>query len=507
MQDFSPRPKRLVSIIPEKFIGSVSEELLVTDVQTDSREVSPGSLFIALQGINGDGEKYISNAVENGAVAILVESKHYSSVLNVEIPVIGITELKQHVADIVDIFYDHASNRLLKYGVTGTNGKSTITSLIAQLSSTIGKKAAVIGTLGYGLVDENLIQTDLTTPDVVKFHRIFAELNAASVEVVAVEVSSHGIDQKRVENVSFQVGILSNITRDHLDYHGSFEKYADVKKSFLLSESCQSAVVNLDDPECKKIIDALNEKKNQCLSYGIDNSDADVKALDACYSPLGINAQIISPWGKAKILCPLMGKFNLSNLLAAISAMCIRGVDFEQIVDAVSNLHAVDGRLQVVEMQGAKESPRVFVDYAHTPDALSQVLQALRLHLENRLWVVFGCGGDRDRGKRAEMGAVASRFADRVIVTSDNPRSEDPEAIIREVISGIDANAVVEAVSEREIAISLAVGSCEKNDVILIAGKGHEDYQIIGDQKIPFSDYLVAQNALQQRSNSQRVAQ
>lgn len=510
MLDFNPRPKKLVTIIPAEFEGRISEELLVTDVQTDSREVAPGSLFIALRGVSGDGEKYIADAVANGAVAILVETDHLPSVLKVEVPVVGIADISRHVAKIADDFYDCPGDTLTIYGVTGTNGKSTITSLIAQMHALAGKRAAVVGTLGYGLVDENLTETGMTTPDVVRCRRIFAELRAAHAAVVAIEVSSHGIDQRRIEGVQFDVGVLSNITRDHLDYHGSFDKYAATKKAFLLSQDCHAAVINIDDLECKKVLAPLRAGKRDCVTYGIDSREAEVWAGVRRYTPSGIEAEIKSPWGSGKIFAPLVGKFNLSNVLASLSAVCLGGMDFTAALALVPQLHAVEGRLQkvaIMEMETNGEIPAVFIDYAHSSDALEQVINAIKRHVTGNLWVVFGCGGDRDRGKRAAMGGVASRLADRVIVTSDNPRTENPDAIIDEVMAGVKAGSAVEAISDRRLAIALAIGSCDKEDVVLIAGKGHEEYQVIGSKAIPFSDYRVAQNALQQRFDALKVAQ
>lgn len=506
MFDYNPAPKRLVSIIPERFHGQISDQLLVCDIQTDSREVSPGALFIALKGIRSDGEKYISNAVENGAVAILVEDQHLATVLKVEVPVIGIENLKDHVSEIAGKFFNFPSNSLNVVGVTGTNGKSTITSLVAQLNALAGTQSGIVGTLGYGLINKELVETGMTTPDIVKSYRIFAELKDAGAKSAAMEVSSHGIHQKRVEDIHFNVAVISNITRDHLDYHGSFEEYAETKKSFLLSSHCDTAVVNVDDKECASIIPRLEKTNKSFVTYGIDNEKAQVKATIEGYSETGISAAVKTPWGNKQIVCPLVGKFNLSNLLAAISACCMSGVNFEKVINGVSRLNAVSGRLQKVVVEDEFKLPNVFIDYAHTPDALEQVMKAVKKHVASKLWVVFGCGGDRDKGKRSEMGRIAADLADRVVVTSDNPRTENPEMIIEDIMQGAKHHTAVEAIAERHLAISVAIGSCDHDDFVLVAGKGHEDYQIIGTQKLPFSDYLVAQDALNRRRQSLKVA-
>lgn len=503
--DYSPMPKTLVSIIPKSFRGQISEQLLINDVQADSRDVTPGSLFIALCGLEGDGEKHISNAVENGAVAILVEDDHLKSILNVEVPVVGIKNLKQEILNITERFYDAPVESLSVFGVTGTNGKSTITSLIAQLHALLGIKAGVLGTLGYGMIDDEYIDTGMTTPDLVKCQRIFAEIVACKGKMVAMEVSSHGIHQKRIENITFDMAVLSNITHDHLDYHGTFEEYARVKKSFLLSDNSKACIVNADDDECRKIIPDLDRLDKHYVTYGIDAEDSIVKAEVKKYTHSSIEAQILSPWGKADICCPLVGKFNLSNLLAAVASVCASGIKFNKVIRAIPKLKPVDGRLQKVELPSAN-LPRVFIDYAHTPDALEKALTSLRKHTSGNLWVVFGCGGDRDTSKRPIMGKIAAEFADRVVITSDNPRTEDPKRIISDILQGIKADIAHEVIEERDLAISLAIGNCSFNDCVLIAGKGHENYQLIGHKKVPFYDYHSAEVALRQRSESTKVA-
>lgn len=506
MLDLNLPAKTLASLIPKEFHGSFSDQLLVSDIQIDSRKVTPGALFIALQGIREDGKKYVSHAIENGAVAILVEDSQFASVRRGEVPIIGIPNLKARVADISEKYFDKPSEQLKVIGVTGTNGKSTIVSLIAQLGSLAGRNTATIGTLGYGLSKGAYTDTGMTTPDVVQCHRILAELLEQKAEIVAMEVSSHGIDQARVENVCFDVGIISNITRDHLDYHSSFDEYARVKRSFLLSEKCQSAVVNADDKECYCLIDDLKRRQKQILSYGLENSKADLRATINHYTSHGMEARIQSPWGIADVSIPLVGAFNLSNLLAAVAANCIVGLSFDEFISHVAKLKPVDGRLQRVLVTGEEQAPEVFIDYAHTPDALKQALLALRRHTSGKLWLVFGCGGDRDRGKRSQMGKIAQKFADRIIVTSDNPRTESPSAIIQDIIGGIEHGVSFDTVVERDIAILVAIGSSDISDCVLIAGKGHEDYQLIGNKKILFSDYLIAQRALQHRCDSSRLA-
>ncbi len=516
MDTYSPHPKPLVSVLPQHHNASVSDQLLVSDVQIDSRYVSPGALFIALQGKSDDGAKYIADAVENGAAAVLVDESRVASIFNLEIPVIAVSRLKDELPNIAMRFFGKPAASMHLVGVTGTNGKSSIVSFIAQLNQSAGCPAATVGTLGYGLLGKPLCHTGMTTPDVVSCHRILAELRDERATTVAMEVSSHGIDQQRIAGLDFDVCILSNITRDHLDYHGSFEAYANVKKSLLLSEQCGVAVVNYDDPECRELAQQLKQQGKHCVTYSVRNAEdtsddggsADVYAQVLSYTPAGMRVRLHSPWKKANgvdVTVPLVGQFNLGNLLAAFAASVMMKLDVKRLLKGMAQVYAVDGRMQCVAGPTEKQ-PRVYIDYAHTPDALEQVLLALRRHTTGKLWVVFGCGGDRDVGKRALMGEVASRLADHVVLTSDNPRSENPESILADIRSGIKSSAAPDTFIDRQSAIAFAIDSAEENDLVLIAGKGHEDYQIIGSEKRPFCDYLVAKDCLAHRLGAWQVA-
>ncbi len=499
MNDFNIPPKVLVDLLPESFSGNVSDQLLINDLHLDSRCLSPGDLFVAIKGSQDNGERYISSAVENGAVAVLVENHHLASMLKLEIPVIGLDELKENIGTIASNFFGDPSCDMSLVGITGTNGKSSIASFIAQIQKNLGDNTATIGTLGYGKIDTVLSETGMTTPDIISLQRILYELRLQGVSHIAMEVSSHGIDQKRVDGLTFDVGVISNITQDHLDYHASFKSYADTKRSFLLSGQCKTAVVNVDDNECQNLVASLRSENKSFVTYGIDNAQCDVHAEVKKCSEDGVHLRLKSPWGEQEFDAPVVGKFNVSNLLAAITVNCIQGKDFASVVNAVSSLHPLEGRMQAVKLVNGDELPKVYIDYAHTPDALTNVLQSLRQHVKQKLWVVFGCGGDRDKGKRALMGEAAAKLADYVVVTSDNPRTENPENIIHDILSGIRDSSSVESISERQLAIYKAVNNCANDDLVLIAGKGHEDYQIIGKKKIPFSDYVTAENALRQR--------
>ncbi|MFL0801754.1 MAG: UDP-N-acetylmuramoyl-L-alanyl-D-glutamate--2,6-diaminopimelate ligase [Agarilytica sp.] len=506
MEDYSFRPKSLVSVLPKDFCGDVSDQLLINDIQLDSRRISPGALFVALKGSQDNGELYISSAVENGAAAVLVEGCHVPSMLNLEIPIVGVDELKSKLADICINFFGDSTKQMSVVGITGTNGKSSIASFTAQISALLGGESATIGTLGYGRINQVMTETGMTTPDLVSCHRIFAELLEEGVGHVAMEVSSHGIDQNRIDQLSFRVAVISNITRDHLDYHGSFEAYAAIKKSFLLSGIAQTAVVNIDDPECKKLVQTLRDNNQPVITYSVESDEADIYAKVNAYTQTGLLARISSAWGATDVEIPLVGTFNLGNLLAAIAANCAIGNKFAEVMQVVSRVHSLEGRMQAVEVNNDVDLPRVYIDFAHTPDALAHVLKALKHHTKNNLWVVFGCGGDRDVGKRAVMGEIAAKLADRVVLTSDNPRGEDPNKILADIMGGVAAQKPVEQVLERRHAISMAIGSCANNDLVLVAGKGHEEYQLVGSKKLPFSDYVVAKNALEQRRDAWQVS-
>lgn len=515
MDIYSPQPLPLVSLLPKNHNAKISDQLLVSDVQIDSRYVSPGALFIALKGKADDGAKYIADAVEHGAAAVLVDESRLASVFNLEIPVIGITDLYNELPKIAQRFFGKQKQDMHLVGVTGTNGKSSIVSFVAQLNRAAGSPAATVGTLGYGLLGKPLCHTGMTTPDVVSCHRILAELYDEHATTVAMEVSSHGIHQKRIAGLAFDVCVLSNITRDHLDYHGSFRAYANVKKSLLLDEQCKAAVINYDDEECRELAQRLKAKGKACVTYSVlfcEENAADVYAKVSSFDPEGMRVRIFSPWtddAGVEVFIPLVGLFNLGNLLSAFAASALMKLDVSRLLAGMEKVYAVDGRMQCVDLPvdtAVTKAPRVYIDYAHTPDALEQVLLALRSHTREKLWVVFGCGGDRDRGKRTLMGAVAHTLADRVVLTSDNPRSEDPASILAEVRSGIQNDALVDVFVERQAAIAFAIDSAGEDDVVLVAGKGHEDYQIIGNEKRPFSDYLVAKDCLAHRIGAWQVA-
>lgn len=472
-------------------VAASEADLPVAGLQLDSRKINDGDLFLACSGFVVDGRDYIDHAIDSGAVAILVESgeKWQSSSHYRNVPLIVVDDLKEKLSDIAGRFYGQPSNFLPLVGVTGTNGKTSCCHLIMQLVNSLGKSCGLAGTLGNG-VDGN-IQTDLnTTPDAVSIQQLLAQWREQAVDLVTMEVSSHGLDQKRVAALAFQVAVFTNLTRDHLDYHESMEHYAEAKAALFKQPDLKAAIINLDDAYASFFVKSVPAGVN-VLRYSLADNSADIWLDEIEFSLRGVSAMVHSPWGSGEFNSALVGRFNLSNLIAVIGALCAMDFPLEDVLTAISTLRAVPGRMEVVS---SDTDIQVLVDYAHTPAALEAALEAMSLHKEGRLWCVFGCGGDRDRGKRAQMAAVAERLADCVVVTSDNPRSESAAAIIEEISEGFSGRFVVE--EDRAKAILRVITEARPGDSILIAGKGHEDYQQIGEQRFPFSDVQQARLAL-----------
>ncbi|TQV79511.1 UDP-N-acetylmuramoyl-L-alanyl-D-glutamate--2,6-diaminopimelate ligase [Exilibacterium tricleocarpae] len=466
----------------------------------DSRSVGRGDVFVALRGARTDGRDFIPQALAAGAAAVLVEAPDATvDVSFVEaVPVIAVPELSRSLSAMAGHLYGQPSQHMRTTGITGTNGKTTCTHLLAQLETLLGNDGASLGTLGYGLAaDAELTDTGLTTPDAVTMQKALAELYQRGARSLAMEVSSHSLVQGRVAGVAIDVGVFTNLTHDHLDYHGDMESYGAAKRLLFTLPGLVHGVINRDDAFGRQLLAAVEGPR--LWSYGIGRSNADVQALQPTYSARGIEARVISPWGEGQLRSALLGQFNLSNLLAVITAACVQGASFAEVMSLVPRLKSVVGRMQRVDVDSDID---VIVDYAHTPDALEHALASLRRCTGGPLWCVFGCGGDRDRNKRPLMGAVAERGADQVVITSDNPRGEQPEAIIEDIEQGVAEVDAVISVSDRAAAIAEALARAPAGTCILIAGKGHEEYQQIGDSRLAFSDLGQARLALHQRNNT-----
>ncbi len=454
----------------------------------DSRQVQPGALFMAYPGVHNDGRKYIAQAVQAGAVAVIWDSRDFAWNPDWQVANIGIAGLKDKVGEIAAEYYGQPSQNMHVIGVTGTNGKTSVSQWIAQALTQLGQKTAVIGTIGNGFVDAQN-EARNTTPDAILLQGMLADYSAQGAQAVAMEVSSHGLHQGRVNSVKFDVAVLTNLSRDHLDYHKTMEAYAAAKELLFTWPELQVSVINADDAFGQQVAKKLIAQNKPLLTYGLNQGD--VRALNLQLHEHGLSMQVSTPQGDALVNAPVLGRFNAYNVLAVLAALLALKIDLQDAVAAIAKIQPVPGRMQQF---GGNNKPLVVVDYAHTPDALEKVLATLREQVQGELVCVFGCGGDRDTGKRPLMGAAAATYADKVVVTSDNPRSEDPVAIIQHVISGMRKAALVEV--DRAKAIQQAVQSASSGDIVLVAGKGHEDYQEIAGVRTPFSDVAVAQAAL-----------
>lgn len=471
----------LMDGLPEEWVS-----LPISGIQLDSRQVAPGDLFIALRGNDLDGNRFIDDAVDRGAVAVLSEREEDFG--RWHLPVIFRPQLRAEVGAIAARFFAEPSKRLPVIGVTGTNGKSSITLLIAQWLEAMGRPCPVMGTLGNGR-PEHLQPSPNTTPDAVTVQRLLAQWRDGGAAAATMEVSSHALVQQRVAGVEFTGAIFSNLTHDHLDYHGSWDAYRQAKRTLFECPSLQWAVINADDDSAAYISDALVPDCRQ-LSISLAGGEADVVLEDSELSLQGMSLKWRSPWGNHRLHCALLGDFNRFNVLAAWTALMAMGYEAEALAQVADQLKPVAGRLQLVNEAGW-QGARVVVDYAHTPDALDQALSSLSHLCTGQLWCVVGCGGDRDRAKRKEMASIARRLADRVVFTSDNPRSEDPQAIINDMCAGLGTPADRVEV-DRRTAIEWALQGAVAGDCVLIAGKGHERYQEIGGRRLPFDDVAVA---------------
>ena len=515
----------LQQLLPEVALPDSLATALVGGLCLDSRSVKPGDVFVAVPGLDHDGRDYISQALKAGAVAVLAEkndfgSKGFSSSGS---RVVLISELNQQLSEIAGRFYSDPSDQLVLTGITGTNGKTTCSLLLAQLFSLIKESkerpVGVIGTLGCGEVVNGLPdfqETGMTTPDAITTQSIFSDYVAQNIDRVVMEVSSHSLVQHRVQALAFNTAVFTNLSRDHLDYHGDLVSYASAKMQLFAMSGLEHAVINVDDPVGAEIASQLSPTI-EFIGYSLTSPNASVYAENIALSPQGIAAYVHTPWGKGELNSQLVGRFNLQNLLAVISVACLQGMSFSSVLAVLPRLQPVSGRMELISVESSadasvdvsiegtdkKGAPQVIVDYAHTPDALKNTLETLREHCDGKLWCVFGCGGDRDQGKRPLMGEVASKLADHVVMTSDNPRSEDPDAIIKDICGGLIADELVDGrvdvVSDREQAIHAAIQSANQGDIVLIAGKGHESYQLVGAQRLPFSDQAQARLALRQR--------
>jgi UDP-N-acetylmuramoyl-L-alanyl-D-glutamate--2,6-diaminopimelate ligase len=468
---------------------------MIERLAADSRRAGPGVAFFAWPGERTDGRAHIADALGRGAAAVLWEAEGFAWRGEWRVPNAPVAGLRRQAGALAHDFYGRPSAALWTCGVTGTNGKTTCSQWIAAALGAAGRKCGVIGTLGAGYPGA-LEDAGHTTPDVLELHRLLADFRRAGAGAVAMEVSSHALAQGRVDGVAFDCALFTNLTHDHLDYHGTMQAYGEAKARLFEGEGLAAAVINLDDAFGAGLAVRLAARGARTIGYRLTPGRSPGEFLQAARID-GARVQIASSWGSAEATVPALGAYNVANALGVAGALVASGMAFGDAVRALEGLPEVPGRMQRLGGEGA---PLVVIDYAHSPDALENVLRALRPEAAargGRLVAVFGAGGDRDRAKRAPMGAVASRYADRVVLTSDNPRSEDPLAILREIALGGGGQPVREP--DRGRAIEAAIAGADAADVVLVAGKGHETTQEIAGRRLPFSDAEAARAALARR--------
>ena len=470
-------------------------DVLIESLASDSREVTKGALFFAYPGGSVDGREYIEAAQQAGAVAIIYEASdvdssdldnaNYQLPASITIPAFSVNQVQAKVGSIAHEFFGRATTKLQVFGVTGTNGKTTCCYLLLQALTKMGMSAAMIGTIGNGALD-SMSDASHTTPDPISLHRLMADFQAQGITQVCMEVSSHALDQGRVNGINFFCTLFTNLSHDHLDYHGSMSAYAAAKQRLFTDFNSELVIINADDDLGATLLDIANAEF--IVSFG---ASGDVTADDIKLHENGMSMLIEGSGVEFSIKTPLVGKVNIPNVTMLVATLLALSSPVEQIQNVLEQLKAAPGRMELYTAGG---QPKVIIDYAHTPDALEKALLSIKEHCLGELWCVFGCGGDRDQAKRPVMGLAAERFADRIIVTNDNPRSEKPQLIANQVVSGIESDA--EVILDRAAAIRAAIKQAGQADWVLIAGKGHESTQEVGGVKRPFSDQQYVMQAL-----------
>ncbi len=498
--------KKLAEMIektPCRVEGTVNTDIL--DVTADSRQVKEGSLFICLVGAHVDGHDFVASAVKQGAVAIVASKP-------VEVPqdvtVIYVEDTRKAMEDMVPFFFDYPARKMRMIALTGTNGKTTTTHVVAHILQQMGYKTGVIGTI-HALIGDKELATHNTTPDVIDLERLLYQMAEEKVTHVCMEASSHALVMGRVEGCEFDTAVFTNLTEDHLDFHKTMDNYAKAKAILFQkvsapgqSKTNKSAWANVDDPYAHVMMEAVNQDVCQLHTYGMNDASADLYAYDSHFTGKSSAFKVKYEGKTYQVETKLAGRFNIYNTLGAMGAALSEGVPMETVVAAMKTFHSVPGRFELID-EG--QSFTVVVDYAHTPDGLEKILTTAREITKGRILVVFGCGGDRDKLKRPIMGRIAARYADIALVTSDNPRTEDPDTIVKEVAAGVEEikkekpSLQYEVIVDRRSAIQRAIELAEGEDIVLIAGKGHEDYQILKDKTIHFDDREEARKALAAR--------
>jgi len=504
------RAMSLAELLADHADIGAAGDIVVRGLALDSRDIRPGDAFVALKGAKHHGITFAPTALARGAAAILAEKPETAApapasletgIGNGELgigdtaqaPLIWIDGLRDKVGAIAARFFGDPSQALTVIGVTGTNGKTSTVHLLAQALHHAGHRVATIGTLGAGMFGD-VAEGARTTPDAIAVQGLLATFREEGASHVAMEVSSHALDQGRVNAVAFDFAVFTNLTRDHLDYHGTMHSYGAAKERLFAWPGLRTAIINVDDAFGRALA-ARVPSDVELLRYGVERDDAEVVASVIETGTSGLQFHLATPWGEGDVATRLLGRFNVSNLLAVAACLGKVGFSFDEIRDALAALSPVTGRMN--RIGGERELPLVVVDYAHTPDALEQALTSLRAHAHGRLICVFGCGGERDAGKRPEMGAIAEALADRIIITDDNPRGEDGDAIVAQIVAGLKEPLDATIQRDRGAAIALAIREAQPGDIVLIAGKGHEPYQEVAGVRHAFDDLAVARAALE----------
>lgn len=475
----------------QPWIKGAIPECEILGLHNDSRQIKPGFLFFAYPGLATDGRLFIQQAINAGAAALVYDPENWSSVSQIpaHFPAVPVPRLGTQLGAIASRFYGEPTKKLAVTGVTGTNGKTTIAFQLAQAHNLLSEHAAYIGTIGQGEVSalQPLINT---TPDALCLQELMHYYEQKAIKHVCMEVSSHALSQGRVDSIEFQQAIFTNLSHEHLDYHLNMQAYAEAKAMLFAKPNLQWAIINKDDSYSSLMRKQCKAK--QIMSYGV-RENAEVKALRWNVNLKGTELELVSPWGHQELVINALGFFNIYNALAVFTSLLAYGYPVEKVVEVMTKLQAAPGRMEIVTRE-----PYTIVDYAHSPDALENVLATLQNVKKSRIIVVFGCGGDRDKTKRPMMGKIASQYADITIITSDNPRTEDPLAIIEAIESGISNKVNLYKIPDREQAIAKAMSLANKDDIILVAGKGHENYQQIGNVRHAFSDQVVIRRLSEQ---------
>ncbi|MCY7294254.1 UDP-N-acetylmuramoyl-L-alanyl-D-glutamate--2,6-diaminopimelate ligase [Alteromonas sp. a30] len=498
-------PVRLLSDVLAPF-GIDAPAIEIDDLVLDSRQVAIHKAFLAVKGHELDGRDFIPQAISLGAKVIIAEcndaAQHGETEMREMSIIIKFYELAKQLSRLAEVFFSSPSEGLKTFAVTGTNGKTSTTHFIAQFAQLLGETSALVGTLGAGLLGD-LKKTQNTTPDAITMHRILAEVKADGAQSVAFEASSHALVQNRIKYLQTGVAVFTNLTRDHLDYHGDMQTYAAAKRLLLRQPGLHHLVLNIEDDEHKNWV-ANKPSMVNVIYFGLEQSQqprseeaAYCFANNIRYHASGVSFTLNTSWGDAEVTSCLLGGFNIANLLAAIASQLACGAKLATLVDSIASIRPVPGRMELFKQQ---QSATFVVDYAHTPDALENVLTSIKKHVSGKLWCVFGCGGERDLGKRPLMGKVAETLADQIILTSDNSRGEATLNIIKDIQKGMTLESAqspnVHVIESRQLAVKTALEKAEINDVVVLAGKGHEDYQIIDGQKKAYDEREYLQTLL-----------